>query len=140
MKKITNKEKIKLNTKLALAAAGLAAGLGLVVLSGCGSAKSPTAPAAAVTHPAQPPTVTTIAQIVGATGVDPNCGPAPLGGVTSSGTGFIGTERIGIDVFPNTAVRNSWAATAANFGIVPQTEGADWAVYKSIEQTATGCN
>jgi hypothetical protein len=61
-------------------------------------------------------------------------------GVTDAGTAYLGAERIGIDIFPTTAVRDAWKKASANFGVIPIAQGADWVAYKALDQTATGCN
>lgn len=68
-----------------------------------------------------------------------SCGPAPLGGVSDSGTAMLGPVRIGIDVFPSSVQRDAWKTSAASLGISPMAQGSQWVAYKALNQHATGC-
>jgi len=106
----------------------------LAALTACGSGTS-----SSVTQVPQPPSASSVAQQLGLTGFT-DCGPAPTGGVTDSGTGLKGSERIGIDTFPSQDVRDTWIKTAAKLGVVPAWESGTWVAYKALTQSAKGCN
>jgi hypothetical protein len=63
-----------------------------------------------------------------------------MGGVADSGTAYQGSERIGIDTFATTTVRDDWIHTSASFGVVPLVEGGTWVAYKATDQSAKGCD
>lgn len=94
--------------------------------------------AACSSAPAQPPTPQVVAQNLHATGFT-DCGPAPIGGVTDSGTAYLNAERIGIDTFPGADVRDNWEKASRDFGIVPFAQGDTWVAYKAVDQKARGC-
>jgi hypothetical protein len=108
-------------------------GVLLASLAACGTGGS-----SSVSTPPQPPSASQVAAQIGASSFK-DCGPAPLGGVTDSGKARYQGKWIGIDTFPGKSVRDTWAATAAKFGIVPLMETDTWVMYKATTQ-AGGCN
>jgi len=88
--------------RIALGALVLTAGL-----AACGGPAS--SPVGQVTLMAVPavPTVAQVATALHATRVT-DCGRAPLGGVVGSGTAYLGSERIGIDVFAGPSAGVAW--------------------------------
>jgi hypothetical protein len=116
----------------------LALGAGAIVIAACGGSSPASPPAGPVATVAQPPTVAQVAASVHATAVT-DCGPAPAGGVTGSGTAMLGAERITIDIFPGPGARDSWKKIGAQLGIAPFAQGPDWVAYKSVSQTGRGC-
>jgi hypothetical protein len=68
-----------------------------------------------------------------------DCGSSPAGGVTDAGSAYIGTEKIGINVFPDTSGRDIWVKLAADFGVVVTWQGPDWVAYRALNQSATPC-
>lgn len=119
--------------KCLLVLAGLVMAIGLIfAVAGCGSSSGQ------AEHLPQPTTVRQVAGQLKATGLA-MCGSAPGGGVTDSGTAYLGRERIGIDTFPGSSQRDSWKKTAAGFGVAPFEQGPDWVAYKATDQTAKGC-
>jgi hypothetical protein len=97
---------------------------------GCGSS--------GITVPPQPPTVTQVAAMIHASGGS-SCGPAIGVGVVDDGVAYVPGEKIGIDIFANSTVRNNWEKMSANFGVVPLEQGPDWVAYRALSQTK-GCN
>ena len=63
-------------------------------------------------------------------------GPAPLGGVQDGGTANYQGRRIGIDTFADASARNTWLTSAAQLGVSPLLEGANWVAYWSVTSTA----
>jgi len=114
------------------ALAASAAIAAIAAISACGS------PAARTTTLQGPTSVQAVASELHLTGLT-DCGPAPLGGVTDSGTAYEGSERIGIDTFPGPQQRDAWKRTSADFGVVPFAQGPDWVAYKAADQQAKGC-
>src|SRR5215469_12975659 len=76
---------------------------------------------AARTRVATPSSARDVAAVLHAGGFS-DCGPRPLGGVTDSGTAYLGGHRIGINTFPGPDIRDQWK-TARGFGVVPFEEG-----------------
>ncbi len=113
-------------------------------VAGCGgqavhhAASAPAAPSSVQRLP-QPVTPQQVATELKATGFT-DCGPAPTGGVTDSGTAYLGSERIGIDTFPSPDIRDGWKKVSAGFGIAPFAQGNTWVAYKAVAQHAKGCN
>lgn len=85
----------------------------------------------------QPPSAAAVSSQLHLTGFT-DCGPAPLGGVTDSGVAYSGSVKYGIDTFPAVTERNTWVQTAAQFGVVVDTETATWVLYSATDQ-AKGC-
>ena len=106
------------------------------LLAACSS--SPAAPAQSAPAVPGPQSAAQIARQAGATGFT-DCGPAPIGGVTDSGAAYMHGKRVGIDTFPSAKQRDTWLATAADFGIVPSQKGDTWVLYISVNQKAKGC-
>jgi hypothetical protein len=109
--------------------------LALALAAGCGSTAHPahTAPSIPAAQNARQ-----VAQEAGATSFT-DCGAAPMGGATDTGTAYLGGKRVGIDTFPSSRQRDTWLQTAENFGIVPSQKGATWVLYIATDQTAKGC-
>lgn len=131
----------------ALVAGGLAAA---AALAGC-SAGAASSPAGAQSSPAasssvqwipapKTPSVAQVAAQMGATGATGNCGGGAGVGAVDTGTAYLGKERIGINIFPNDTLRDSWKTVSAGLGVTVIAEGNDWVAYKSLSQTGTGCN
>jgi hypothetical protein len=94
----------------------------------------------AAPHPvATPSSARDVAAVLHA-GAFSDCGPRPLGGVTDSGTAYLGGHRIGINTFPGPDIRDQWKKTARGFGVVPFEEGPTLVAYRSLDQQAKGCN
>lgn len=107
------------------------AGLALAAIAGCSSSASPNA----VQTFAQPENAAQVARQIGATDFADH-GPAPLGGVQDGGTAMYQGRKIGIDTFADASVRNTWLTSAAQLGVSPLLEGANWVAYWSVTSTA----
>jgi hypothetical protein len=112
-------------------AAVIPAGM-LLALAACGSSAS------SVQVLPRLPSAASVAREVKASGFT-DCGSAPGGGVTDSGTAYLNGKRIGIDTFPSARVRDHWKATAGDFGVVVTMQGPTWVVYNAVDQKATRC-
>jgi hypothetical protein len=110
-----------------VAAAIAAAGIGVAV-------RELTAPG-----PAPAMNANQVAAIVQATQFT-DCGSSALGGVTDAGTAYLGGEKIGINVFPSTAVRDQWEQLAEPLGVVPLEQGSTWVIYHALRQSGTACS
>jgi len=66
-------------------------------------------------------------------------GAGSLVGVADAGTAYLGSERIGINVFRTAAARDAWRQMAASFVTVIAV-GGTWAAYRSLNQAGTGCD
>jgi hypothetical protein len=112
----------------------------LVAATGCSashhasSSPSP-APASAISTVAQPVTARQAAQRIGATGYT-DCGPAPGGGIISSGVARYHGHMIGIDAFVTNAARDAWLQVAAGFAVAPWIKGTSWVAYMA---SGDGC-
>lgn len=110
------------------------AGTALVLaLTGCSaslhvSSNPSPAPASAVSTVAQPVSARQAAQQIGASGYS-DCGPAPGGGIISSGLARYHGKMIGIDAFVTDADRDAWLQVASGFGIAPWIKGTAWVAY-----------
>lgn len=123
---------------VARAAAGTAA-VAVLALAACSSGGSTASSGVGpVTTVQQPPSASAVASALHITGFT-DCGPAPTGGVTDSGTAYKGSERVGIDTFPSQDIRDGWIKTAAKVGVVPAWEGTTWVAYRATKQSAKGC-
>lgn len=118
---------------IALAALVLAAGL-----AACGGSASPVGQVTQMPVPAVP-TIAQVASALHATRVT-SCGRSLAGGVMVSGTAYLGSERIGIDIFANSSARNAWKTMAASAGVVPVEQGTDWVSYKALSQSGEACS
>jgi hypothetical protein len=135
--------------RLAKLAAATFAALMIAGLAACGGAGHPASPASSPAASVQasspspqylptPPTLSQVAAELHATRVT-DCGPAPAGGVTDSGIAHLGSERIGIDLFPSPDIRDGWKKLAAGFGIVVIAQGPTWAAYNASIQVGPAC-
>ncbi len=95
---------------------------------------------AAVQAVPQPPTITQVANLLHLTHPTPCTGPNPVTGVVTSGVAWSGHEKIGIDVFANSTVRDQWETMSANFGVTPIDQGNQWVAYKALSQTGGLCD
>jgi hypothetical protein len=119
------------------ALAGCASG----ATSSAGVQSSPATSASVQYLPApKTPTVKQVAAEMHATRAVGNCGGGAGVGAVETGTANLGKERIGIDIFPTAALRNSWETTSASLGVVVVAQGEWWAAYRDLSQTGTGCN
>src|SRR6202044_688837 len=76
------------------------------------------------------PTVAQVAAEMHGTGGVTCPRPGGAVGVTAGGNPYLGTERIGINVFPDNALRDTWkSGVAASFGAVIVAQGTDWLAY-----------
>jgi hypothetical protein len=90
--------------------------------------------------PPKTPTVEQVAAEMHATGATGNCGGGAGVGAVDTGTAYLGKTRIGIDVFPTAALRDSWETESACLGVTLIAQGKWWAAYKALSQTGTGCD
>jgi hypothetical protein len=88
----------------------------------------------------QPPTVAQVAGFLHATYPTPCTGANPIVGIVNSGVAWVGHEKIGIDVFQNSTVRNSWKTMSADYGVSPFAQGPQWVAYKALSQTGGLCS
>jgi hypothetical protein len=125
-----------------LAVAAALAGCASGAASSAGVQSRPAASASVQFLPVpKTPTIAQVAAEMHATGASGNCGGGTGVGAVATGTAYLGRERIGIDVFPSNALRDSWkSGVAASFGVTIIVQGTDWVAYKYLSQTGTGCN
>jgi hypothetical protein len=121
--------------RLAAAAATAAT---VLALAGCDVAVT-TSSVQYLPVPPAPPTVAQVAAQLHATGAVDCPGAGAAVGVVHAGTAHLHGVKIGIDVFPDTAVRDAWKAASAGI-IVPMAQGADWVIYEALSQTGTECS
>lgn len=138
------------NPKCTQMSARVIGGLAITAaLAGCASgaassagAQSRPATSASVQYLPVPktPTIAQVAAQMRATGASGNCGGGAGVGAAATGTAYLGKERIGIDVFPTAALRDSWRTASVSLGVVVIAQGEWWVAYKYLSQTGTGCN
>jgi hypothetical protein len=85
----------------------------------------------------QPVTARQAATMIGATGYT-DCGPAPGGGITSSGIAVYHGAVYGFDAFADDSSRDAWVQTVKAFGIVPRLKGHSWVAYLPVGK-GLGC-
>ena len=112
-------------------AAGVLAAL---LLAGCSGHASQ-----AGTPLATPPAAGDVARLLHAARFT-DCGPAPGGGVTDSGTAYLDGKRIGIDTFPSADVRDRWEKAARGVGVAPFRQAPQWVAYRAVDHDAKGCS
>jgi hypothetical protein len=139
---------MKIARSPALVISGLAAAAALA-LAGCSSGAASTGaqqhpvPSGSVQWLTAPktPTVAQVAAEMGANGVTDCHGGGEGVGAADTGTAYLGKKRLGINVFPTDALRNSWeTGVAASAGVTVVAQGQDWVAYKALNQAGTGCN
>jgi hypothetical protein len=113
--------------------------LAIAALAGCASGATSSAGVQYLPQP-KTPTVKQVAAELHATGAVDCPGEGAGVGVTDAGTAYLGKERLGIDVFPTAALRDSWKAMSAGVGVVVIAQGQWWVAYKALSQTGKGCN
>jgi hypothetical protein len=67
-----------------------------------------------------------------------DCGSSAL--VADAGIAYLGGEKIGIDVFPDTSALDSWERLSEPLGVVPLQQGSTWVVYRALIQSGTACS
>jgi hypothetical protein len=128
-------------TAISILAVAALAGCASGAASSAGVRSGPAASASVQYLPApKTPTVKEVAAELHATGVTGNCGGGAGVGAVETGTASLGKERIGIDIFPTAALRDSWRATSASLGVTLIAQGRWWVAYKDLSQIGTGCN
>lgn len=92
--------------------------------------------------PAAPgsPAVTTASQVAALQHATEftDCGSSVL--VADAGIAYLGAERIGIDVFPDTSALDGWEQLSEPLGVVPMQQGSTWVVYRALIQSGNGCS